>query len=662
MFQSFTGSSRRPRQVNLSGRNTNPFASFPSGRYGPHSHGPQNTLAVAQQERILRQQERERLSAARILQRSWRGYRSRETIRSLWRAEWDVVERRRMGKFLNFESAARCGNMEIHSPVRYDTATDCLSQLRLLLHFLEITNREDTLRLVYFSSSFQRTLEEIPTMATEGEWTTLLMRLAKTTLRIIDARAVSSPAPIDHLLGLVRFLISLIPKQMARIAEQYYSVMMTLTKNITSLSLNANLSVRSLVNSVLALLQPITSETLGAYEWFAKIYLTIPDLVSYLGTIVDLAVSVNYKLLASALDSYVRQMIRNGSPIEDTDTHMWLLAYFIFFHRFALGSTALQQAPDSSFVKVVSSLLNPIVAQVPRRLEVEDVAENEQSQDPFPPFVRDQMVSLVNQNSITGLLSRVRPNYSPREVLSAFDPETSNEAKILATYALTLLRVFPRRGDDIRMWLYLGSTSFVDQVHSQRVLRIPAIKYFWHAARNTNVFSVISQDSTEVLPLLKPIRSEGSKGADPSDPSSCDREQDWTIILLFLELYTFLLKVMDDEEFFSGDVALETLSTRSWTKESALPLRDVRDMTVFLKNLAFTLYWNAADLNDVGPLQDTSGIRNYFSHSAPFPELISIKDLELRSKDSGLSGVTGIPLDYFKGLVTGLLRMIHERE
>src|SRR5947209_2826235 len=99
MFHSFTGSSRRPRQVNLSGRNTNPFAATTTPtRHTPHSHSTQNTLAIAQQERIARQQERERLGATRTLQRSWRGYHSRKQMNSLWRTEWDGVEQTRVGK------------------------------------------------------------------------------------------------------------------------------------------------------------------------------------------------------------------------------------------------------------------------------------------------------------------------------------------------------------------------------------------------------------------------------------------------------------------------------------------------------------------------------------------------------------------------------------
>jgi ubiquitin-protein ligase E3 C len=662
MFQSFTGSSRRPRQVNLSGRNANPFTPFPSGRHGPQGHGSQNTLAVAQQERILRQQERDRLSAARLIQRTWRGHRSRKITGSLWRAEWDVIEQRR-ARDLQLIDFTRYENMRTEPTVRYTTAAQCLSQLRLLLHFLEIGNKDDAQRLIYFLEACQRTLEEIPTITTENEWRTLLVKLAKTTLRVLHTTATPSASisGADRLLCLVGFLIGLAPKQMARMAEIYYTVMATLTQNLKSLSKHTDLSAPNLVDAVLALLKPITSETLCAYEWFARIYLTIPDLESHLGTLVSLAAGINYKLLASSLDECIDQYSGKVLSEQDTDSRLWLLAYFIYFHRHALSGTASQQAPEPKFVRVVSQILNSMASCVSRRLETDDFTENEGNQStPLPPFVREQMFSLVNQTSITGLLSRVRSTHFSQA--TGFD--ASNDARILATYALTLLRVFPRRGDEIRMWLYLGSTSSDNQNSSHQPSRMPAIKYFWQASRSTSIFIKISQDSNEVLPLLKLVSSNDSPRAVLSEKSLREREQEWTIILLFLELYTFVLKVMDDEEFFSGGLSFLVSNTRvSWTKESALPLRDVKDMTVFLKNLAFTLYWNAADLNDAGMPQDPGGIRNYFSLSfPPLGPMASIKDLELKSKDKGLSGVIGIPLDYFKGLVTGLLRMIHERE
>jgi ubiquitin-protein ligase E3 C len=125
------------------------------------------------------------------------------------------------------------------------------------------------------------------------------------------------------------------------------------------------------------------------------------------------------------------------------------------------------------------------------------------------------------------------------------------------------------------------------------------------------------------------------------------------------------LKVMDDEEFFSSasPFAASQNVLSSWTKESALPLKDVKDMTVFLKNLAFTLYWNVADLTKKGPVPSSAvDLRSYFSNTAQVSGPMERTEVETKKEINDLPGVTGIPLDYFKGLVTGLLRMLHERE
>ena len=664
MFQSFTGNARRPRQVNLGARNTNPFAAFPSGRQTAHGSGTQNTLAIAQQERLLRQQERERLGASRLVQRAWRGYRSRKNTYNTWRTEWDAVEQQRSGVQLSFDNPTEEAGLGVEAPVPYTSADGCLAQLRLLVQFLEPWNSGDVVRLVYFASTFQITLHEIPTIATEGEWTTPLTRLAKLTLRVLRS-APSSKVPaftVGDMLQLLGFLTNLIPKPMARLAHEYFSVMALLTKNIESLCHESNLSSDHFVDSVLALLRPITSETLTAYEWFAKTYLVIPDLSSYLGTLDGLANNINYKLLTSALGFLDTQLKNRPSSDEDVEARLWLLAYFLYFHRYALGSQAGQQAPEPGFVKVVSELLNSTAVHVSQRLEMEESGEMDDSPVKFPlhPFVKEQFSTLVNQNNITGLLSQLQSTNLSQGELANVQSDASQEAKILANYALTLLRVFPRRGDDIRMWLYLGSATSGDKETGSR---IPAIKYFWHASRSSRIFAAISQDSTKVLPLLKP--ADDVKDSGLSTMPQNDRDEEWTIILLFLELYTFVLKVMDDDEFFSSDSSFTASSSSgtSWTKESALPLKEIKDMTVFLKSLAFTLYWNSADLNENEPSQDNGGIRSYFTSLIPQSDNItSVKDLEMKNKEKGLPGVTGIPLDYFKGLVTGLLRMIHERE
>jgi ubiquitin-protein ligase E3 C len=656
MFQSFTGSSRRPRQVNLSGRNVNPFAaSSASTRQSPHGHGPQNTLAIAQQERLLRQQERERLSSARVLQKTWRGHLSRRATRNAWRVEWDANEQTRTARDIRFDN----GDLgQLSTTAAYASLDQCRFQLRLLLQFLEASNDSDAIRLLYFSNALRKTLEEVSTMSDEEGWTSLLTRLARVTLRL--TLKLTSPArtchlPGDLLLQLLCFLIDLIPRQMAKLAEEYYTVMVALTIDIQTLSKKLNFSIDHLLTSILALLQPITADTSNAYEWFARKYLTTPDLESHIGQLNIIASKINYRLLAKSLDSYAQDILGKQVTDDGLESRLWLLAYFIFFRRSAVSGSSAQEAPEPEFVKVVSSLLNSVASYVSRRLEPEDPLDTEEEQrQPLHLFVENQINSLVNQSSITGLLYKVRPD-EPQIGANETSFYYSEDAKALASYALTLLRVFPRRGDDIRMWLYLGSTTSIGPSTTQPGVRVPAIKYFWKMSNATDLFAKISRDSTEVLPLLRPLA-----GGDTT--RGIQREQDWTVILLFLELYTFLLKVMDDEEFFSGD-SLTTMDTKvSWTKESALALRDVKDLTVFLKNLGFTLYWNATDLNETQNVETTGGLKSYFTPAGQHEPLPSVRDLEQRNKEKGLPGVTGIPLDYFRGLVTGLLRMIHERE
>lgn len=79
-FPTFSGSSKRPRNVNMSGqRNLNPFAATswtPSA-----SSTASKTVADAQAERRQRQQERDKLKAAESIQRTWRGHRVRQNLR-----------------------------------------------------------------------------------------------------------------------------------------------------------------------------------------------------------------------------------------------------------------------------------------------------------------------------------------------------------------------------------------------------------------------------------------------------------------------------------------------------------------------------------------------------------------------------------------------------
>ncbi|KAJ5187657.1 hypothetical protein N7449_010651 [Penicillium cf. viridicatum] len=668
MFQSFTGNSRRPRQVNLSGRATNPFAAFPGNsptRQTPHAANPESAVAIAQRERALRQHERDRQTASRTVQRVWRGHHSRQATYKGWKSEWDTFEWERVIRALGFDDnrgptteLERLECLARLSAPPYPTAEQCLDQLRLLVQFVGLVKKkEDALRLVYFCNVFEQTFHALPTIATENDWTELLKRLATAILHALSS-ATESPtheAAVLPLLRTIVFLVDLIPKKMATIAKHYYQTMAFLTKNIKRWE--GTLSPEHATNAVLALLRPITSETMTAYEALAMSYLTIPNLPAYLGELDGLAHQINYKLLAPAIESCISLTKERISTddVEGIEGRLWLLAYLIFFHRYALPGQANLQAPDLGFLNVVSGLLNSTSIYLTRWLEADENGLDPVRGPYLDQFVTDQVSSLVNQSSITGLLSRIKTSQLSHTDLSNNEYNASREAKILATYALNLLRVFPRRGDDIRMWLYLGSAPSAGPTSDQPGAKIPAIKYFWHASKSSQIFETISKDSTQVLPLLQL----------PQDGDKEDQEQEWTIILLFFELYTFVLKVMDDEEFFSSasPFAASPSVLSSWTKESALPLKDIKDMTVFLKNLAFTLYWNVADLTKKGPVPSSAvDLRSYFSNTAQVSGPMERAEVETKKEINDLPGVTGIPLDYFKGLVTGLLRMLHERD
>lgn len=682
MFQSFTGSSRRPRQVNLSGRANNPFAAFPGsspGRNTPHASNPQSAVAIAQQERLQRQREREKQNAVRVVQRGWRGYRSRKATYGMWRLEWDHNERNMMGAtdlMATIEGSADDPVFASHPPAPYATADQCLTQLRLLVQFVSARRHDDVLRLVHFVGAFEQTFRTLHTIAAVGEWTKLLKRLAKSVLSALHS-APNASVPTTALEILVRalmFLTGLMPKQMATIAETYYDTMAYLTTNMSSLqrSEQSSESDRPAINpellqeAVLALLRPITSETMSAYESFAVSYLTIPSLESYLGKMDELAGQINYRMLSLAISARLGSTSQRSVILEDIQARTWLLSYLIYFQQHTSGTQDSSHAPELEFVIVVSDLLTATASFLVQGFEVDESIDTDSPRGvrPLHPFIKEQINGLINQSSVTGLLSRIRSTPLPQTDSTNDDSEASKEARVLAKYALNLLRIFPRRGDDIRMWLYLGSAPSGEQISGQPDAKVPAIKYFWQATRSSRIFQIISSDSTKVLPLLLLPQQAKETTEIPQD----QRDQEWTTILLFLELYTFVLKVMDDDEFFSSTSSFTSSDStkQSWTRESALPLREIRDMTVFLKNLAFTLYWNAVDLSE--PETGTTGVSlsSYFSSttqtSGSAVLVPSTRELESKTQSNNLPGVTGIPLEYFKGLVTGLLRMLHERE
>ncbi|EOD51185.1 putative iq and hect domain protein [Neofusicoccum parvum UCRNP2] len=204
MFQTFTGSSRRPRQVNLSGRVSNPFAQPGVGQ------GSQSAVQSAQQERAQRQRERDRLNAAKRIQ--------------------------------------RLENKAADADVPYASEADAFLQLQRLLLFMNLRNAQDHKRLARYCGRANKT------PYTGGPWPMAYLRLQQAILeslkRQLNTMLLEDTARVDQLgkrrkntgslvleapavlpsLETLSFLNELIPKEAATKSHIYYQVMAMLTE------------------------------------------------------------------------------------------------------------------------------------------------------------------------------------------------------------------------------------------------------------------------------------------------------------------------------------------------------------------------------------------------------------------------------------------------
>lgn len=667
MFPTFTGSARRTRQVNLSGRNTGGggVKSTPVG-------GTQLAVAHAQQERLLRQRERDRWNAARKIQRVWQGYRTRRAVKARWRSQYDLL--------LLEEDCRGTASLAKEEPDG-DTAMSprpstgsggrLLDQLCLLLRFLDTSSEDDLRRLDAFTRRLLESSARFPLPITDAVWRLPLLRLTKRLLEVLAMR--SQPAARrQSTLVLLEWLARAIPEGISSVSHSYYRALSSLTRTYGSGCSLEPAELILLIRCLLSPLQAITPRTLEAFDGFIWEYLTTPDLPTRLGSMEALASGLNYKLLIAAMASSSHQsvVLQRMSAVHK-DGLLWLLAYIINLRRLILGDEiTTDDAQTSDYPAIVSSLLSPLAQDVAAGIDADDLhrSPRQRASIPLAPFVREQISSLLNQRSITSLVARSRI-VIPLERGSETNQRIRQDAEalVLASYVLTLLRAFPRRGDDIRMWLYLGSTTLSSKQNHNRTERVPTLRYFWEAMRDTHIFRSISQDPRSAVDLIRSKDLQRSTSHSPKKPELSDiaREREWRIALVFLELYSFVLKVIDDDEFFSGSVMRTTGEaaggSSTWTRESALPLKDVEELTVFLKNLGFAMHWYAAEIEGIGEAESKDEIKQYFttglsSRAPPQAETSTGAD------EAPIAGIDGMTMDYFRGTVTGVLRMLYERE
>ncbi|KAI2464043.1 hypothetical protein F4781DRAFT_414308 [Annulohypoxylon bovei var. microspora] len=618
MFPTFTGSSRRPRNVNMSGqRNTNPWA---TSSWAPSTSGASKTVAQAQAEREKRQKERDELNAAKRLQRVWRGHKDRQDFKQTCREDYDAFYKQ---------------------PIRHDLKDRVISVLPLLLVLFDPARTDDQQRLDIFIQDLVR-LGSAPSnfdLFSLRSWD----RLAELIVGALERRPVGlSQAHLNILVDIVkRRQASII-----HILTKYYKLLSKFFEqsSLEGVSIEEQNILADAATAPLVCSSRQEIHTLQAYKAFAFSFLTSPNL-SFLQTDpARIAGYVNLRVLSqSVIDTY--------SQREDATTHskndsLWLLVHFIALNRVA---------PTSQGTKYLEALylqLSILVDDIRVRYDQsgtllratngnddtsDDNDDDAEATTPLSAWMTNQLDFLVDEDGISELLSRLSSTAMASNRLS-------EDASLLAGYTLVLLRCFPSHSDDIKMRLFQGDISATDLAGSTL---IPSVKYFWKAASNTSIFKNITQSRTQptsVVTLLQP------------DPV---RDREWRTILLFLELYNFLLRLTDDEDFLPAEsqiISQQSLATFR-IRSSGLNLEELKRLINFLKSLSFPLYYN---LPDIMPSTSRSTRLNAFMGvSSGHP---TAREEEEKVAQSSFAGIIGMDVLGLRSASTATMRSLYERD
>ncbi|KAI1387909.1 uncharacterized protein F4822DRAFT_295744 [Hypoxylon trugodes] len=615
MFPTFTGTSRRPRNVNLSGqRNTNPWA---TSNWSASGSGASKTVAQAQAERERRQKERDELNAAKKLQRVWRGHRERQSLKQRRRREFDTL---------------------YTQPACHDLSRRLKSALPLLLILFDPRQTDDQQRLDLFVQDLA-SLGSQPSnfdIFSPNSWD----RLAGLIVGALEKRLASSS---HALLGVLVDIIRRRPLATASSLKRYYKV----------LSRYFEQSIQAEEQGILtaAVTTPLASSSRGAssvsraYHAFTFSFLTSSSLAFLQRDPGRIADVLDVETLSqTVIDTYSK---RDTVTTLSKNNSLWLLAHFIALNR-AIPTSRGTKYLEALYVQL-SILVDNVRIRYSRHGALVDTHDNDGASEPdddgaedsvqLSPWVISQLDSLVDEDGISELLKRFTSTALSSDQLS-------EDASLLAGYTLVLLRCFPSHNDDIKMRLFQGDVSMINSAGSTST---PSVKYFWTAASNTSIFQSIvhprsSQQTPNIVTLLQ------------SDPT---RDREWRTILLFLELYNFLLRVTDDEDFLPAEsqILSQQSAATSRIRSSGLSLNELKQLINFLKSLSFPLYYHLSDImpSTARPARLNSLIGVSFGKPSTHEE-------DTKTAHPSFAGIIGMDVLGLRSASTATMRSLYERD
>ncbi|ROT34844.1 HECT-domain-containing protein [Sodiomyces alkalinus F11] len=626
MYPTFTGNSRRTRNVNLSGQRQNPFAAAWSPSTGS---GASLTISNAQAERQHRQQERQRAKAAKTIQRTWRSHKTRRQLRNGWRQDFDHIY-----------SVPDNANPQQRAFVAFP----------LLLAFFEPKLPGDLQRMLRFARDFASA--DLQPFLPPQVCSFRVERLSEILIHGLDICSHQSKSrdDVEILLTQLTRVASFAPHCLSQFLQPYYK---TLARFMVTATYLDEVLLGPTVECVVAPLgapgAPETHDSFitDVYEALAFNLLTANHLPLLEKHISVFSRRISVVRLASAITAaYTSGYASTRSP-EDL---LWLLAHFIDLHKTQPGATG-----PSVYLRALYVQLSTLTSQISIRLPLLDQGsrdDNRKGDDvplPLPPYVAKHITSLVDRAGIAALLTDITANFASRTTTEDFEG-----ASLLAGYVLTLLQCFPRQGDDIRMRLFLGD---IPSTHGD----VPVLKFLWNTMCKTQVYQEILRESVSVISVVQAHLSSSL-----ASPEISAAEQEWRLIHLFLELYTFILRISDDDDFFSSigpNIAGNNQSPPSRLRSCGLALAEVKSLTSFLKNLAFTLHYHASDI--VPNTSSSESVPDSDSMSkldAYFGSITGIRPVKEKRK-SGLSGSMAKPdARSLRSIVTVALRLLYERD
>ncbi|KAK4176829.1 hypothetical protein QBC36DRAFT_4002 [Triangularia setosa] len=602
MFSTFTGQSTgKRRNVNLSGnRAHNPWAS-------PATLGSSTTVSKAAAEREKRQREKDRIKAVKCIQRVWRGSQTRRHLRAQDRAAID----------------------DLYQHNQHGPETRSAKALPLLLRSFQKTNQDDRRRLVFVcrdlcDSSFCF-------FRSGGPERFQLDRLVRELLNTLQEEADLGPQ-VHIVLTVFLQILDLRPQAIEPVLGQYYKVM----ANYCNLAL-------SLQPPFMLLNQTVTkplylgklSETFisEAYHAFAFSFLATPDLNVFENNLHAFAADIDLDRLSDRLAS---EKFETTKLYVSRTRLLWLLAHLV-----ALQQTKQQQTLHASYLRVLCSLLSilsdhiqlaaPAEQGADSNLDATNSAEDVMAQGTLPAYVSEKLGLLTESRAITGLLESSAPYSLGHE--SASNSELG-DASVLAGYVLTLISCFPNAGDEVRMRLFFSNIP-------TKTGRMPALEYLWQVMKRTTVFRSIVGGSEAALEIFK-----SAPQSSPQNGENDSWHQQWRTILLFLELYAFVLKLTDDADFFGGLKGDQPGNEKGENdlprvRSSGLDLESVKRLTLFLKHLGFVLYYNMPEL---------------------LASWTSARSLKAASRPSMFVVTAGLDLDKVRRMVMAAMRGLYERD